>query len=67
MDPSFQTVAHFEAAEDTADRLARAGFDEIETWLSEEPTMFGPGRPFEAHPATVALREHVTKLGTEAG
>jgi trans-aconitate 2-methyltransferase len=65
VDPGFETIAHFETAEDTAARLARAGFVEVETWLSAEPTRFEPGEPFEAYLATVALREHAERLGRE--
>jgi trans-aconitate 2-methyltransferase len=67
VDPTFETVAHFESPEDTARRLERAGFVDIETWLSDEPTRYEPGEPFEAYLATVALREHVDRLGAEAG
>jgi trans-aconitate 2-methyltransferase len=67
VDPGFETIAHFETAEDTAARLARAGFVEVETWLSAEPTRFEPGEPFEAYLATVALREHAERLGREEG
>ena len=67
VDPGFDTIAHFETAEDTAVRLARAGFVEVETWLSDEPTRFEPGEPFEAYLATVALREHAERLGREGG
>ena len=66
-DPSFETVAHFETAERTAERLKVAGFVEVETWLSDEPTQFEPGPPFEAYLATVALREQVLRLGEPAG
>lgn len=66
-DPTFETIAHFETAERTAERLAAAGFVEIETWLSDEPTQFEPGPPFEAYLATVALREHALRLGERAG
>jgi trans-aconitate 2-methyltransferase len=67
VDPSFETGAHFETAETTAARLGRAGFVEIETWLSDEPTTFEPGPPFESYLATVALREHVGRLDDAGG
>lgn len=66
VDPSFETVAHFETAERTAERLAATGFEDVETWLSDEPTQFEPGPPFEAYLATVALREHAVRLGEPA-
>jgi trans-aconitate 2-methyltransferase len=67
VDPTFETVAHFETAEGTARRLEQAGFVDIETWLSDELTRYEPGEPFEAYLATVALREHVERLGADAG
>jgi trans-aconitate 2-methyltransferase len=67
VDPSFTTVAHFETPEATAARLRDAGFTEIETWLTDEPTRFEPGPPFEEYLANVALREHVDRLGPDAG
>ncbi len=54
--------SHFETAEDTAGRLANAGFTDIETWLSEEPTEFEPGEPFETYLRTVVLGAHVARL-----
>jgi trans-aconitate 2-methyltransferase len=52
----------FASAEETAERLAAAGFVNIETWLSDEPTRFEPGRPFRDFLETVCLREHVAEL-----
>jgi trans-aconitate 2-methyltransferase len=54
--------AHFETAESTARRLTDAGFVEVETWLSEEPTDFEPGEPFETYLRTVVLGAHVARL-----
>jgi trans-aconitate 2-methyltransferase len=67
VDPSFRSEHRFETAEATARRLEDAGFDEIETWLSDEPTRFEPGAPFEEYLMTVALRDHVARLGRAAG
>ena len=53
---------HFATAEDTARRLAEAGFVDVETWLSEEPTDFEPGEPFETYLRTVVLGAHVARL-----
>jgi trans-aconitate 2-methyltransferase len=54
--------AHYETAEDTERRLATAGFVEIRCWLTEEPTRFEPGEPFEAYLRTVALGPQVERL-----
>ncbi len=67
VDPNFRSEHRFETAEATVRRLDVAGFAEIETWLSDEPTRFEPGAPFEEYLATVALRDHVAKLGEDAG
>ena len=52
----------FASAEETAERLAAAGFTDIRTWLSDEPTRFDRGRPFEDFLETVCLREHVATM-----
>ena len=41
---------HFETPEATSDRLAAAGFTDIRCWLTEEPTRFERGEPFEPVP-----------------
>jgi trans-aconitate 2-methyltransferase len=53
---------HFETPEATTDRLAAAGFVDIRCWLTEEPTRFEPGEPFEAYLRTVVLGAHVERL-----
>jgi trans-aconitate 2-methyltransferase len=53
---------HFETPEDTQRRLEAAGFDEIECWLTEEPTDFEPGEPLEAYLRTVVLGSHLARL-----
>jgi trans-aconitate 2-methyltransferase len=53
---------HFETPEATAERLAAAGFVEIETWLQPEPTRFEPGEPFETYLRTVVLGGHLARL-----
>jgi trans-aconitate 2-methyltransferase len=53
---------HFETPEDTKRRLEAAGFDEIECWLTEEPTDFEPGEPLEAYLRTVVLGSHLARL-----
>jgi trans-aconitate 2-methyltransferase len=54
--------AHFETAEITRDRLAAAGFVDIEAWLTPEPTTFDAGEPFETFLATAVLRPHLERL-----
>jgi len=54
--------AHFETPEATRDRLAAAGFVEIETWLNAELTALEPGEPFETFLATVVLGAHLERL-----
>ena len=46
--------AHYETPEATERRLAAAGYEDITCWLTEEPTRFEPGEPFEAYLRTVA-------------
>ena len=53
---------HFETPEATTRRLEAAGFDEIECWLTEEPTRFEPGEPFESYLRTVVLGAHLERL-----
>jgi len=53
---------HFETPEATTDRLASAGFVDIRCWLTEEPTRFEPGEPFEAYLRTVVLGAHMERL-----
>jgi trans-aconitate 2-methyltransferase len=53
---------HFETPQDTKRRLEAAGFDEIECWLTEEPTDFEPGEPLEAYLRTVVLGSHLARL-----
>ena len=52
----------FATAEDTAERLTRAGFVDVETWLQAEPTRFEAGEPFETFLRTVILGGHVARL-----
>jgi trans-aconitate 2-methyltransferase len=52
----------FETPQVTTHRLETAGFVDIETWLSSEPTTFEPGAPFEAYLEAVCLRQHVARL-----
>lgn len=52
----------FETPEATRDRLAAAGFVDIETWLIPEPTPLEPGEPLETYLATVVLGAHLERL-----
>jgi trans-aconitate 2-methyltransferase len=56
---------HFENPIDTAERLERAGYVDIECWLSDEPTPFEPGEPFETFLRTVVLGAHLERLPIE--
>jgi trans-aconitate 2-methyltransferase len=62
MVPDVRRVHRFEAAEATAERLARAGFEGIRTWLSDEPTRFEYGEPFESFLETVCLRQILAQV-----
>jgi trans-aconitate 2-methyltransferase len=52
----------YAGAQETAERLARAGFTEIETWLEERPTPMDDGRCFLE---TVCLVRHLDPLAPE--
>lgn len=56
---------HFENPIDTAERLGKAGYVDIECWLSDEPTPFEPGEPFETFLRTVVLGAHLERLPVE--
>jgi len=60
--PDFSREHRFETAEATRDRLEATGFTDIQTWLSDEPTHFEPGEPFEAFLETVCLRTYLDGL-----
>ena len=53
---------HFEAPMATVGRLDAAGFVDIECWLTDEPTRFEPGEPFETYLRTVVLGAHLERL-----
>ena len=52
----------FATPEETAARLAAAGFVDIDAWLHEEPTPIDPGEPLETFLQTVILRAHLDRL-----
>ena len=54
--------AHYETPEATERRLEAAGYVDIECWLTEEPTRFEPGEPFEAYLRAVALGPQVERF-----
>ncbi len=54
--------AHFETPMATTARLDAAGFVDIECWLTDEPTRFEPGEPFETYLRTVVLGDHLDRL-----
>lgn len=54
--------AHYETPAATAERLEAAGFVDVECWLTDEPTSFEPGPPFETYLRTVVLGSHVARL-----
>jgi trans-aconitate 2-methyltransferase len=61
----WQGSHHFENPIDTAHRLENAGYVDIECWLSDEPTRFEPGEPFETFLQTVVLGAHLERLPAE--
>ena len=63
IEPGFGRNRHnFQAPEATIPRLEASGFVEIECWLSDAPTRFDPGEPFESFLETVCLRTHLANL-----
>jgi trans-aconitate 2-methyltransferase len=54
--------AHFESPVATSRRLEAAGYSDIECWLTEEPTRFEAGAPFETYLRTVVLGAHLERL-----
>lgn len=53
---------HFETVLATTRRLDAAGFVDIECWLTDEPTTFERGEPFETYLRTVVLGAHLERL-----
>ena len=53
---------NFATADETRDRLVAAGFTDVETWVTEEPTAFEPGPPLEEFLGTVVLGCHLERL-----
>jgi trans-aconitate 2-methyltransferase len=51
--------------EETAERLAAAGFAEIECWLQPEPTPFGSRQDLETYLATIILGDQVEGMAPD--
>lgn len=62
VNPGFRRRHNFQTPEATAARLEANGFEAVETWLSDAPTRFEPGAPFEAFLETVCLRTFLDEL-----
>jgi trans-aconitate 2-methyltransferase len=58
----WEGVWNFADHETTRARLEAAGFEEVETWLHEEPTRFGSVGELARFLKTVVLRQHVAVL-----
>jgi trans-aconitate 2-methyltransferase len=54
--------AHYETPMATVRRLDASGFVDIECWLTDEPTRFEAGEPFETFLGTVILGPHLERL-----
>ena len=61
----WQGPVHFETVLATTRRLDAAGFVDIECWLTDEPTTFEAGEPFETYLRTVVLGAHLERLPPE--
>ena len=59
-------AVHFETPLATVRRLDAAGYVDIECWLTDEPTRFERGEPFETYLRTVVLGAHLERLPPEA-
>jgi trans-aconitate 2-methyltransferase len=53
---------NFQRPMETTARLDAAGFVDVECWLQDEPTWFGPGEPFETYLRTIILGSHLERL-----
>ena len=58
----WEGVWNFADPESTKTRLEAAGFEDVETWLHEEPTRFGSVGELARFLKTVVLRQHVAVL-----
>ena len=55
-------AVHFETVMATTRRLDAAGFVDLECWLTDEPTRFEPGEPFETYLRTVVLGARLERV-----
>jgi len=55
-------AVHFETVLATTRRLDAAGWVDVECWLTDEPTRFEPGAPFETYLRTVVLGAHLARM-----
>jgi trans-aconitate 2-methyltransferase len=53
---------NFAAPDETTRRLEAAGFEDVQAWLHDEPTMLEAGEPLETYLATVVLGDHLARL-----
>ena len=53
---------HFETVLATTRRLDAAGYVDVDCWLTDEPTRFEPGEPFETYLRTVVIGAHLERL-----
>jgi trans-aconitate 2-methyltransferase len=55
----------YASPKETADRLARVGFEDVSVWSHPEPTAFAAGAQFVDFLEAVCLREHLATLPPE--
>lgn len=58
----WEDTKEYADAETTRERLEAAGFEEIETWMHEEPTRFGSVEDLARFLRTVVLGRHLERL-----
>jgi trans-aconitate 2-methyltransferase len=64
MGESFVGRKLFAGPDETRARLERAGFDDVETWLHDEPSPL-PADELETYLATICLGDHVEAMGDD--
>jgi trans-aconitate 2-methyltransferase len=55
----------FATPEEARDRLAAAGFTDVDAWLHDEPTALEAGEPVREYLRTVVLGAHLDRLPAE--
>ncbi len=58
----WQAPTHYEDEIITADRMRRAGFIEVNTWLQESPAILAHAQEYKEFLATVTLHRHVARI-----